>query len=92
MNVAPRRGRGWRTSLGRLECFALAMDQGKDYDEPSSADRSPDDAALIRQLIDELFHCLEAGDSGRVLELQRQLRDVIGRRTPTHSTLRPIRG
>jgi hypothetical protein len=57
-----------------------------------SADRSPDDAALIRRLIDQLFQCLEAGDTRKAAQIQNELRDAIGRRTPTHSTIRAIRG
>jgi hypothetical protein len=57
-----------------------------------SADRSPDDAAVIRRLIDQLFQSLEAGDTRRAEQIQNELRDVIGRRTPTHSTIRAIRG
>jgi hypothetical protein len=53
-----------------------------------SADRSPDDAALIRHLIDQLFQCLEAGDTRKAAQIQNELRDVIGRRTPSHSTIR----
>ena len=56
-----------------------------------SADRSPEDAALIRRLIDELFHCVQAGDEKRADAIQRELRDVIGRRTPDHSTIRDVR-
>jgi hypothetical protein len=56
-----------------------------------SADQSQDDAALIRRLIDELFRLAEQGDTDRVDRVQRQLRDVIGHRTPTHSTIRPVR-
>ena len=57
-----------------------------------SANRSRDDADLIRHLIDELFHFLEEGDTDKVEQIQRELRDVIGRRTPTHSSIRAIRG
>jgi hypothetical protein len=57
-----------------------------------TADRSPDDAATIRRLIDRLFQCLEAGDTRGAEQIQAELRDIIGRRTPTHSTIRAIRG
>jgi hypothetical protein len=56
-----------------------------------SANRSPDDAAIIRRLIDEMFQSMEAGDQRRVEQIQRDLRDVIGRRVPAHSTIRGIR-
>jgi hypothetical protein len=56
-----------------------------------SADQSQDDAALIRRLIDELFRRAEEGDNDKVDQIQRKLRDVIGQRTPTHSTIRPVR-
>ncbi len=56
-----------------------------------AADPSHDDATLIRQLIDEMFVSAEKGDTARVDEIQRALRDVIGRRAPTHSTIRDLR-
>ena len=55
------------------------------------ADQSQDDAALIRRLIDELFRQAEEGDTDKIDQIQRKLRDVIGHRTPTHSTIRPVR-
>jgi len=50
-----------------------------------------DDATLIRELIDEMFACAEKGDTARVDEIQSELRDVIGRRAPSKSTIRDLR-
>jgi hypothetical protein len=47
-----------------------------------------DDVLLVRVLVDELFRYEEAGDHESVARIQRELRDVIGRRVPSQSTVR----
>jgi len=57
----------------------------------TAEDPSHDDAALIRSLIDEMFLCAQKGDTARVDQIQSELRDVIGRRAPTQSSIRDLR-
>jgi hypothetical protein len=49
-----------------------------------------DDASIVRILIDELLRSKEAGDDRAVERINRELRDIMGRRVLPRSTIRPV--